>query len=201
MSILVQRSLSYFAYQIYSLPRLDEVVQTALIESTFPDWSEILVSLFWLKLKDGPYRFTLPVRYIVFLVWVNLFWRLSLSYFACRNSSSLYVWLKLSDGPYRVTLPNIITTFLFLVENALPALAELFCLFELIVSLFGWNALTAITELLCRSEVQSPYCWSRLFWRLSLSYFAISNSHSPYFGWNCHTNCTNMLLLRHLRSP
>ena len=65
------RSLSDFAFQIYSLPSLVEVVVTALTESTSFDKSEITVSLFWLKLIDGPHRVTLPVRNTVSLFLVE----------------------------------------------------------------------------------------------------------------------------------
>jgi hypothetical protein len=84
----VKRSLpSYFVSQIYSLHILVEVTFTALAKLFC-----LSASLLWLKLGDGPNRVTLLVVFIrVSLSLVEaIFWRLSLSYFASRNSQSPY---------------------------------------------------------------------------------------------------------------
>ena len=175
-----QLSLSYFACQNYSLPivgwsyfdgshiltlpvwiavslLLVKVVLTALAELLCR--SEFRVSLFWLKPANGPYRATLPISYTTSLVWLKLFWRLSLNYFVCRNSPSPCVWLKLSNGPYRVTLLERITISLIVAWNCYYGSRW--------VILLVWNhSLPSLVE---------------THWRLSLSYFASPNSKSPYF--------------------
>jgi len=65
---------------------------------------------------------------------------------------------------------------------------------SLIYTYFGWNYQTALTELLCMSDLHSPYFWLKLFWWLSLiRCFARQNSQPPYFGWNLQNGLTELL--------
>ena len=153
MSALIQCSLSYFADHIHGIPRLVETALAALIELIF---SEILVSLFWLKLKDGPYRVNLPdiLQSPYFLL--KLFLRLSPSYLACLKSQSPYFGRGCSDGSHWVTLPDRIHNLPILVEVVPTILAALPCKSKFIVSLLVETIRLIFTNLLILETYSLP---------------------------------------------
>jgi hypothetical protein len=122
---------------------------------------------------------TLPVTFTVSLDWLKFFWRLSLSrLFWLVGNSSLPILVETHKRPY---LPCYFACQIYslpsLVEVVLTALAELFCLSEFIVSIcFVETIRRPLPSCFSWKNCGLPNRWSKLFFRLSLSYLTCLNS-------------------------